>query len=56
MDRQQFDALSRRVAHLMDRRSVLHAAARVPVAAGIAMAGEGAAKRKRRRRKKQGSR
>ncbi|MFN8678736.1 MAG: hypothetical protein U0Z70_20325 [Thermomicrobiales bacterium] len=51
MDRQQFDALSRRFAHLVGRRSVLHVAAFGPMAAGLAVAGDGDAKRKRKKKK-----
>jgi hypothetical protein len=51
MDRLQFDALSRRVARLADRRSVLHAAVFGSVAAGITVASDGNAKRKRKKKK-----
>ena len=51
MDRQQFDALSRRFAHLVGRRSILHVAAFGPMVAGLAVAGDGDAKRKRKKKK-----
>jgi hypothetical protein len=51
MDRLQFDAFSRRVACLADRRSVLHAAIVAPVAAGMTFVSNGEAKRKRKKKK-----
>jgi hypothetical protein len=52
MDAREFEALSRRVAHLAGRRSLLRAVIAAPVVARITVAEDGEAKRKRRRKKK----
>jgi hypothetical protein len=49
MDARQFEALSRRVAHLVGRRSLLHAALIAPLVTGSAFVDSGDAKRKKRK-------
>jgi hypothetical protein len=50
MDVRQFEALSRRVAHLVGRRTLLHAALVAPLVTGASLINDGEAKRKRKKK------